>query len=243
MTTMRAGGGPAFRQLALGLKLRDASSFENFLVAGNREPCERVRVAATGAAATPRDWLYLWGEPGTGKTHLLEAACQAAPAARGAPMYVALREHASLAPALLDDIEQAALVCLDDIDAIAADAAWERALFALYERLRVAGGTLIVAARVNPASVGFALRDLATRLAAGLVYQLQPLTDADKTAALRLRAERRGFELNEDVAKYLLARYPRDTHSLFALLDKLDTAMLAAQRRLTIPFLRELEKL
>lgn len=242
MSGMRAGDRPAFRQLALGLKLRDASSFGNFLVAQNREPYERARAAATGAAATPRDWLYLWGEAGTGKTHLLEAACQAMPAAHGAPMYVALRERADLAPALLDDIEQAALVCLDDVDAIAADAAWERALFALYERLRATGGMLIVAARANPVSLGFGLRDLATRLAAGLVYQLQPLTDVDKIAALRRRAERRGFDLNEDVAKYLLARYPRDTHSLFALLDRLDAATLAAQRRLTVPFLRSLEQ-
>jgi DnaA family protein len=230
----------AFQQLALGLRLRDASAFENFLVGRNREPYERARAVATAAAA-PRDWLYLWGETGCGKTHLLEAACHATAATRGAPSYVSLRTPAGLAPALLDDIEQAALVCLDDIDAIAGDVAWERALFALYERMRGAGGTLIVAARVNPASLGFGLRDLVTRLAAGLVYQLHPLTDEEKIAALRWRAERRGFDMSEDVARYLLARYPRDTHSLFALLDRLDSATLAAQRRLTVPFLRSLE--
>jgi len=236
-----ANGGSAFRQLALGLRLRDASAFENFLVARNREPYERARAAATAAGAAPRDWLYFWGEAGTGKTHLLEAACHAAATVRGTPMYVSLRERAELSPTLLEDIEQHTLVCLDDVDAIAADVAWERALFALYERLRAAGGMLVVAARANPASLGFALRDLATRLAAGLVYQLQPLSDVDKIAALQRRADRRGFDLNEDVAKYLLARYPRDTHSLFALLDRLDAATLAAQRRLTVPFLRSLE--
>jgi DnaA family protein len=100
---------------------------------------------------------------------------------------------------------------------------------------------LVLAARHSPAAIGLKLADLATRLAAGLVYQLKPLSDPEKIAALRLRAQRRGLEMTEEVANYLLARFPRDTHSLFALLDKLDTATLVAQRRLTIPFLRGLE--
>jgi DnaA family protein len=100
---------------------------------------------------------------------------------------------------------------------------------------------LVMAARGNPATVGLKLADLATRLAAGLVYQLQPLSDKEKIAALRLRAQQRGLEMTEEVANYLLTRFPRDMHSLFALLDRLDIATLAAQRRLTIPFLRGLE--
>jgi DnaA family protein len=192
------------------------------------------------AAPEPAAWLYLWGEAGSGKTHLLEAACRGAPSA-AAPMYVPLRDRAELSPAMLEDLELATLVCVDDVDAIAADAAWERALFALYERLRAHGGLLVCAARVAPAALGLTLPDLATRLAAGLVYQLQPLSDAEKVAALRLRAKQRGMEMGEDVANYLLTRFPRDLHSLFALLDRLDGATLAAQRRLTIPFLRSLE--
>jgi DnaA family protein len=130
---------------------------------------------------------------------------------------------------------------VDDVQAIAGHLDWERALFALYERLRAHGGVLLVAARVGPAALGLALPDLATRLAAGLVYQLQALREDEKIAALRLRAGLRGFELSDEVARYLLARHPRDLHSLFALLDRLDSATLAAQRRLTIPFLRSLE--
>jgi len=107
-------------------------------------------------------------------------------------------------------------------------------LFALYERLRAQGGMLVLAARPGPAAIGLRLADLATRLSAGLVYQLQPLSDVEKIAALRLRAQRRGLDMTEEVANYLLTRFPRDMHSLFALLDKLDTATLAAQRRLTI---------
>ena len=231
-------------QLALNLRLRDASSFENYLVARNREAVERLQRAVQGLGSAPQapaSWLYLWGEPGTGKTHLLEAACRAAQERGQSPLYVPLAEKADFTTALLEDIEQVPLVCVDDVDAIAGDATWEAALFALYERLRAHGGMLVLAARSSPAAIGLGLADLATRLAAGLVYQLQPLTDAEKIAALRLRAQRRGLEMTEEVANYLLTRFPRDTPSLFALLDKLDTATLAAQRRLTIPFLRSLE--
>ncbi len=238
--------GPSFgrEQLALNLRLRDASSFENYFVARNREAVARLQSAAQSlsrAPHAPASWLYLWGDPGTGKTHLLEAACRATQEQGHASIYVPLADKADLTTALLEDAEQAPLVCVDDVDAIAGDAEWEAALFALYERLRALGGMLILAARNSPAAIGLKLADLATRLAAGLVYQLQPLSDAEKISALRLRAQRRGLEMTEEVANYLLTRLPRDTHSLFALLDKLDSATLAAQRRLTIPFLRGLE--
>jgi len=231
-------------QLALNLRLRDASSFENYLVANNREVFERLQNIVRHLGSVPHppaSWLYLWGEPGTGKTHLLEAACRAVQEQGLAPLYVPLAEKAEFTTAFLEDIEQVPLVCVDDVDAIAGDRAWEAALFALYENLRAQGGMLVLAARVSPAGIGVTLADLTTRLAAGLVYHLQPLSDQDKIAALRLRAQRRGLEMTKEVASYLLTRFPRDTHSLFALLDRLDTATLAAQRRLTIPFLRSLE--
>ena len=231
-------------QLALNLRLRDASSFDNYFVARNREPVERVQSAAralSGAPQTPASWIYLWGEAGIGKTHLLEAACRAAHEQGQTSRYIPLGEKTSLSTALLEDVEQAALVCVDDVHAIAGDAVWEKALFALYEHLGAQGGMLVLAAQASPNASGFKLADLATRLAAGLVYQLQPLSDVEKISALRLRAQRRGLTMTEEVANYLLTRFSRDTHSLFALLDKLDVATLAAQRRLTIPFLRGLE--
>ena len=233
------------RQLALNLRLRDASSFENFRAGPNREPVDYlVQALAALDARTPvpaASWVFLWGEAGSGKTHLLEAACRAAQARDRLAAYVPLREHATLTPAFLEDLDQAALVCVDDIDAVAGNGDWERALFALYERLRAHGGLLLVAGRSAPAALGLKLPDLASRLAAGRVYALQSLTDADKNAVLRARARSRGLEMSEEVAAYLLARYPRDLHSLFALLDRLDAAALAAQRRLTIPFVRSIE--
>lgn len=231
-------------QLALNIRLRDASSFENFLPGRNREPMERVQQSLprlTKNSPDTRPSLYLWGETGSGKTHLLEAACRAGQQTGLAPIYFSLRDTLGHGPELLEDLDQAPLVCMDDVDALAGDLAWEQALLSLYEGMHAQGGLLIVAARHSPAQLGLKLPDLATRFAAGLVYPLQRLTDEEKISALRLRAEQRGMQMGEDVALYLLTRYPRDPHSLFALLDKLDDATLAAQRRLTIPFLRSLE--
>ena len=115
-------------------------------------------------------------------------------------------------------------------------------MFALCERLRAAGGMLLAAGARPPRELGLKLPDLATRLGWGPVYALTPLGDDERLEAVRLRARNRGLEMPEEVARYILARYPRDLDSLFALLDKLDVASLAEQRRLTIPFLRSLEE-
>jgi DnaA family protein len=161
--------------------------------------------------------------------------------AGGTPVYVSLADAAALAPGLLEGLEHATLVCLDDLEAIAGSGEWERALFGLWESRRAAEGAIVLAARAAPRHLGLGLPDLATRLASATVYQLKPLDDAGKLEALRLRAAGRGLELGEDVARYILNRYPRDLVSMFALLERVDAAALARQRRVTIPFLRELE--
>ncbi len=232
------------RQLPLNLRLKDSASFENFLPANNREAVERVRTALTaltrGRALEPV--LFLCGAPGTGKTHLLQAACREAQSAGSSVLYIPFSEIAALAPAMLEDLEQSALVCLDDVERIAGNAAWETAVFALCERLRAAGGMLLAAGARPPRELGLQLPDLATRLGWGPVYALAPLDENERLEAVRLRARNRGLEMPEEVARYILNRYPRDLDSLFALLDKLDVASLAHQRRLTIPFLRSIEE-
>ena len=230
------------RQLALNLKLRDGSSFDNFFAARNREAMESVATAAATAArsASKLTTVFLWGEPGSGKTHLLEAACRAAQAAGLSPAYVSLAEARTLPVDLLEGMEQAGLVALDDVQCIAGAAVWEAAILSLYEGLRAQGGVLLATASTSPASLGLHLPDLATRLAADLVYQLHLLGDDDKVTALCRRATHRGLQLPLEVARYVLARYPRDLHALFQLLDRIDRASLAAQRRITIPFVRSI---
>jgi DnaA family protein len=229
-------------QLPLNLSLRDDSSFDNFIGARNREAVEQVEraVALAAGPVTTLTAVFLWGEAGSGKTHVLEAACRRAQMLDLAPAFMPLREVRSLSVEVLDGLEQARLVVLDDLQTVAGDAIWERAVFGLYERLRAVGGALLLAGDAAPMRLGVRLPDLATRLGAGLVYQLHALADEDKLVALCHRANNRGIHLSGEVARYVLARYPRDMHALFALLDRIDRASLSAQRRVTIPWVRSL---
>lgn len=233
------------QQLFLNIRLSDAASFDNFLMGRNHELVERLRAAVRavgqGQLSSERV-LFLWGAPAAGKTHLLQAACHLAQeGGHVAPAYIPLAMAAQMSPAVLEGLEKLPMVCLDDIDRIRRDAAWETALFSLCERLRNRGGLLVAGARSAPLRIGFELADLAARLGWGLVYPLRPLTDAEKLEAMRLRARNRGFELPEEVARYVLRRYPRDAQSLFELLDRIDRASLATQRRVTISLVRDLE--
>lgn len=223
-------------QLPLGIRLRDDASFVNFHPGANREV-----VSGLSACLGSRDsaYVYLWGGAGSGKTHLLAALCHAA-AETGQPLlYLPLAEHATLTPEILHGMEMMRLVCLDDVEAVAGQPPWEEALFHFYNRLQEARGCLVIAGETAPAGLAIRLPDLKSRLCAGIVYHLKPLDDADKLAALRQRAAQRGMEMSAEVGSYLLRRCPRDMSALFTLLDRLDHASLAAQRRLTVPFVRE----
>ncbi len=225
------------KQLALDVQLKDFRTFDNFVVGENQEAVGKIRETVTGPGS---EVLFLWGSVGSGKTHLLQAACRVASNRQSQPVYIPLADANKLSPEILTGISDAALVCIDDIDAIAGSEKWERALFILFEEVR--GHTpLIVTAKTNPRSSGLVMPDLVTRLGSGLVYQMQPLSDKNKIAAMQLRAAQRGFDLTSEVANYVLNRYPRDTHALFGLLDKLDKASLATQRRITIPFIQKME--
>ena len=231
------------QQLPLDVRLRDGSSFDNFYDGHNLEVLTRVRAAAQRVADAGRghrafEQIFLWGGRGCGKTHLLQAAARLVQERGLTPAYVPLGMNVPSPSDVLEGFDDSGLVCLDDIQAVGGRLPWEAGLLQLYERLRAAGGLLLVTADSSPAYLGAVLPDLATRMGAGLVYRLKLLGDEEKLAAVRLRARNRGLEMSEEVARYVLSRYPRDPHALFRLLDRIDHASLAAQRRLTIPLLR-----
>ena len=218
------------RQLPLPVRLRDFAVFDTFEPGPNGAV---VAVLMNPAAAGPAAWL--WGPEGSGKSHLLQAAC----AARADAAYLPAREMLPSGPAVLEGWEDRGLVCIDDIDLLLGERAWELALFALFNALWERQGCLVASAACAPAGAGFVLPDLGSRLAWGGVFRLEPLDDSARIAALRRRARHRGFDLPEDVGAYLLRRLPRDMRALCGWLDRLDTASLAAGRRLTLPFVRE----
>ena len=220
-------------QLALPLQLQDHAVFASFHAAGNEPLVATLRDLAAGEVDTG---CWIWGSRATGKTHLLQAVCDAV---GDRAVYVPLRALAGAGPALIEGVEARAIVCIDDIEEVAADAAWETALFQLCNGLQERGGNLVVAAAAAPREVGFSLADLRSRMSRLAVFQVHPLDEAQRVSALQLRAGHRGLELPDDTAAYLLRRTARDMGSLYELLDRLDLEALRAQRRLTIPFVRD----
>jgi DnaA family protein len=220
-------------QLALPLQLADHAVFASYLATGNEALVAELQALVGGDAA---GGCYLWGAAATGKTHLLQAVCDQA---GDESIYLPMDMVASASPAMLDGLADRHLICIDDLDAVIGKPDWERALFVLYNQVIEVGSCLIVAASASPRRAIFALADLQSRLSQLPVFQLQELNDADTCKALQLRARHRGLDLPDDTAQFLLSRHRRDMASLYRLLDRLDSAAMQAQRRLTIPFVRQ----
>jgi DnaA family protein len=208
------------KQLLLDFTQAPAPTFENFVPGRNGELLIAIRAALSPLAERV---LYLWGESGAGKTHLLKSLV-AAGAARGAKYMEA---------AAFRGDEAGGILALDDVDRL--DEGRQIALFnAFNER---AFDLLVVAAHAAPRDVALR-RDLATRLATGLTYRVLPLSDGEKREALSAHASARGFALGDEVAGYLLTHTRRDMPSLIHALDALDRYSLETGRPITVPLLK-----
>jgi len=209
------------RQLLLDFTQAPAPTFENFVHGGNAELFHSLESAMKGELS--ERVIYVWGEPGAGKTHLLKAFTEAGGSRRGRYLPAAEFDGGQLSPILaLDDIER-----LREPEQVT--------LFnAINER---AFACLLVSAASAPRDLPIR-RDLATRLATGLTYRVLPLADEEKRAALAAHARTRGFALSEEVSSYLLTHARRDMGSLMAALDALDRYSLETGRPITVPLLK-----
>lgn len=228
-------------QLALKFEPDELFTFDSY-VAGNNAVA--VGLAQQAAQGEGEKQLYFWGGSGLGKSHLLQAVCNLAANNQRTVCYLSQVEIAAYIQSknqthsVFDGLEQIDVVCLDDVDAWLQGEGCEVALFDLINRIRENKGQLLMASK-NPPDEGFVeLPDLRSRLAWGPVFQLQALSDKDKFHALRYRAKQSGLELPENVASYLMTRYPRDMFGLFERLAMLDKASMVMQRRLTIPLIK-----
>lgn len=225
-------------QLPLALRWPAERRFDDFVIADNGVAVDLLRRIASDAMPSA---TYVTGPLGSGRTHLLLATCIEANAAGRSAQYVPLATlRGSDAAASIRAFGGSALLAIDDVDAIAGDGAGEHALFDLYNRCRGEGASLVFAAASSPSQCGIGLPDLVSRLSACTQVALKPLDESERRDLLRARASARGIELDDAVLDWLFARTKRDLASLIAILDRIDRASLAEQRRVTVPFLRTL---
>lgn len=191
------------------------------------------------ATLSGSDWLFVSGPAGVGKRHLALGLCAAADAHGRRATYFSLHNAIGRVAEALDGVQDNDVVAVDDLDAIAGRRDDEVALFDFHNRARASGAGVLYASQAAPDDLPLLLPDLRSRLSQCTRIVLQPLDDAGRGEVLRQRAQRRGLVMEDAALDWLLRRVGRDLNSLTALLDQLDRASLAAQRRITVPFLKQ----
>ena len=230
---------PLTEQLSLNVFLRDQLTFQNFYAEENSAELAKENLIRLSTAQTNENVL-LWGRPGCGLTHLLQACCHRAFEQGIDVQYLPLGdfiEHPS--EQVLSGLADQKILCLDDIDTCAGNPDWERGLFNLFNELKAKGHSLVTTMHVSPREFGIELPDLRSRLMSAPAFHLPELSDEAKLTALVARAKNAAMELPLEVANFILTRVSRRTKDLFNMLDRLEAASLSRQRKLTIPFVKE----
>lgn len=224
-------------QVPFDFNLSHEMTFGNFYSGENRQLLMHLEKVSSGRGDL---FIYLWGKAGAGKTHLLQAALQAANQTRLTSFYLPLANKSRLTPQIFDNLESMYLVCIDDVDRIMGDAVWEKALFDFYNRMMEAKKRLIISSEDSPLHLSAVLPDLKSRLSSGVTYQVHDLTEAERIEALAFRAKQLGIVLSDQVLHYLITHHPRDLGTLISLLSELDEASLKLKRKVTVPFIKEI---
>jgi len=235
-------------QLTLAVQLPDDETFDSFKSDQNIISHLKNFIGSSIQTEKKANAFYLFGMPGVGKSHLLHASCTFASNLGKTSVCLSFSElmqgatdvSASTSVEVLVGLEQIDLICLDDLQLIAGNKDWQQAVFDLYNRVTEQNKLLLLSGTQSANQLGITLPDLVSRLTWGFTEQLKELDDADKLMALQYRAQQRGVVLQDDVAKFLLNRLSRDMSSLLSSLDKLDQASIREQRKITIPFIKEI---
>lgn len=229
-------------QLALSVQLPDDEVFDSYISELNNSVVSQLSIFVEDIAKNQLNQpscLYLFGLTGVGKSHLLHASSAYASQLGKTTVCLSCAELLKLSVEVLDGLEQIDFICLDDIQLIAGNQLWQQAIFDLYNRVLEHNNSLLISGDQSVACLGLTLPDLVSRLSWGLTEQLKPLTDNEKVMALQFRALKRGLMLSDEAANFLINRLSRDMSNLITSLDILDKASIREQRKITIPFIKE----
>jgi DnaA family protein len=224
-------------QFPLQFEFQANKGFDSFYPGTNAEIISELKALVSGEG---EQQIFLYGEEGYGKSHLLQASCQLAHQQGMNPFYYPFNKRKLPTLAMFEDLEQVELVCFDNIDEIAGLPDWEQAFLNFFEQHLEQNHRLILSARVHPDDLDIHLPDLKRHLLEGLALKLQSLADEESVSALICKASHMGLTITPKVGHFLLSRYASDLPSLWILLEQLDKATLSAQRKLTIPFLKQI---
>jgi len=220
-------------QLSLDVQLDASAQFETYYTGANQQVVSRLM----NLNLSEPEFIYVWGAHACGKSHLAQALCKQISELDFTVAYLPL-DYPALEPIVLQGLESTDLVCLDAIDKAAANPDWEEAIFHLFNLLKSANKSLIIFSCNTPKASHFALADLKSRLNAMEIYKVKTLIEADKPEFLKLCGKHRGLQLSDEVIAYILSRANREVAELTQLIQKLDKASLAHQRKITIPFIK-----
>ena len=224
-------------QVPLQFEFQGNQTFDSYFAGNNAEIIAQLQALAEDGQ---EQQIFIWGDPGCGKSHLLQACCQRAKSFGKDPFYLAFIKDKLPAIDLLDGLESMELVCLDDLQHLAGNETWQQGLFNFYNSHRENNHQLFLAADCPPKYLPFELADLKTRMSWGLTLKIQALRDDQLIEALTYKAHYLGFDIPKAVGRFLLNHYVHDLPALWLLLEKIDRATLAAKRKLTIPFLKQI---
>jgi DnaA family protein len=224
-------------QLPLKINLPDTACFETFVPPDASVALTLSQLQSTDATGLNQG-VYFFGKSALGKTHLLQAACRAVSLRGGRSVYFPLKDkQLPLIPDVLRGLEVMDLICLDDVDHVIHLPAWQAALQDLQAKSSALGHPLLLSGRIPMALWPMSVPELRDAMFNLLPVELKPLTEIDDIIlALQRHAKIRGFELPKDVANFIIKRFSLSLEELLAVLQILEQATLAEQRRLTLPF-------
>ena len=223
-------------QLPLQFELQSNQSFSTLYPGDNQETISHLQ----NISNSTEQQLFLWGAPGTGKTHCLQACCKESNNQNNTAFYLSIDSQSIPDPSILEGLETFDLVCLDNIEHICNNAVWEQKFFNFFNLHRDNNKQLIISASCPPKYLDIKLPDLKTRMSWGLTLKLTSLSDEQQLNALTYKAKALGFDIPVNVGRFIMTHYARDLMSVWAILDKIEQATLIAQRKISIPFLKQI---
>jgi DnaA family protein len=222
-------------QLPLDIVLDDLAQFDNFFSSGNELLFSRLRAIDT----TSENFIFVWGNSKSGKTHLAQALCHHYDQKNFSVVYIPL-SNPHLMPEIISELGQIDLICLDDLEAVIGKSDWEKALFDLYNSIKQLNKHLVVFSRHSPSDLNIGLADLESRLMAMEIYKINQLNDAQKVDFIQYKAKSRGFDISDEVASFILSRLSRSLADLVSSIEKIDQQSMILKRKVTIPLIKEI---